>query len=574
MRFVPWIALAAAALYVAPIRVAALSVADYGAVPNDSEDDTAAFVEAFREAQSNCDNQIVIPEGRYHLRADGNPINRSALFPVSNVNGLTIDGQGAELMMTGKAAVFFFSECQNIAVKGLTVDWERPPFSQGTVIASTPDSFDIQIEDNFSVEGEEPVGAFLSYDPVTRLPGGGNLDVYGGVERTELVSPQVLRVYLNRRIPVPAGTLLVLRHEVYGSNILRFDRCSGVLVSDVTVYSGPGMALTARISTDISLKQFNVLIRPGSGRLMSTTADATHFSGCKGTVSLEDCTFEGMGDDGVNIKSGIYLMVRQRLDDRTVLCQHNLKMPDLPDEGDVMEMSHMDTLLPFASGKVKTAEIDLGSENVHRISFAQELPAGLREGDVLGNASRVAALRMNNCTVRSIRSRGVLCQTRDAVIENCSFRNCRSAGILVLTETSHFHESIGTRDVTVRGNLIENCNLSPTKTEGALAALAWLPGNAYPPKPGVHRDVIFENNRIINTANSAIFAVGVDGLTIRKNTIEKACEMPTRENGRNAISVMNSARVVIESNTIDPEQQGAGMVEAVSNSAGDSPVAP
>ena len=45
---------------------------------------------------------------------------------------------------------------------------------------------------------------------------------------------------------------------------------------------------------------------------MSATADAAHFGGCKGTVSLEDCTFEGMGDDGVNVKSGLYLTVVER----------------------------------------------------------------------------------------------------------------------------------------------------------------------------------------------------------------------------------------------------------------------
>lgn len=563
MKSIARIALAATAYITCSFHAAALSVTDYGAVPNDGEDDTAAFLEAFREAQSNCDNLIQIPEGLYNLRANGNPTTRGVLFPVSHVNGLTIDGQGAELVMSGKAAIFFFEECQNIVVKGLTVDWDRPPFSQGTVIASTPDSFDIQIEDNFPVEGGEPVGAFMSYDPETRLPDGKNLDVYKAVERTELVGPQLLRVHLNRRLPVPVGTLLVLRHEVYGPGILRFDRCVNSLVSDFTVYTAGGMALTAHVSTDIALKHFNVLIRPDSGRMLSATADATHFAGCKGTVSLEDCTFEGMGDDGVNIKSGLYLIVRKRLDERSVLCQHNLKMADLPDEGDQLEMSHMDTLLPFSSAKVKTADMELGEERLHRISFAKELPAELREGDVLGNASRVAKLRMKNCTVRANRARGVLCQTRDAVIEGCTFSNCTSAGILVLTETTCFHESIGTRDVTVRGNLIENCNLHAAAAEGALAALAWLPGNAYPPKPGVHRDVIFENNRIINTANSAIFAVGVDGLTIRGNTIEKACEKPTRENSRNAISIMNSARVVIEGNTIDPKQQGAGMIEPV-----------
>lgn len=542
---------------------AALDVTSFGAVPNDGEDDTEAFLEAFRQAQNECDNMIVIPEGRYNLRADGNPKSHSTLFPASNVNGLTIDGQGAELMMSGKGGVFSFSECQNIVVRGLTFDWDRPPFSQGTVVASESNSFDVQIESNYPVEGEEPVGAFMSYDPVTRLPAGKGLDVYNGVDKTELIAPQVLRVHLNRPISVPVGTLLVLRHQVYGPNIFCFERCTNVLVNNVTVYCAAGMVLTGRVSTDISLKHFNVLIRPDSGRLMSATADATHFGGCKGTVSLEDCTFEGMGDDGVNIKSGLYLIVRKRLDDHSVLGQHNLKMVDLPDEGDVMEMSHMDTLLPFSSDKVKTAEMDLGEDNLHRISFTKELPAELRVGDVLGNASRVAKLRMKNCTVRGNRARGVLCQTRDAVIEGCTFRNCTSAGALVVTETSYFHESIGTRNVTVRGNLFENCNLGAAAAEGALSALAWLPHNAYPTKPGVHRDVVFENNRIINTGESAIFAVGVDGLTIRGNTIEHACETPNKESGRNAIRVMNSARVEIKDNTIDPKQQGPGMTEAV-----------
>ena len=76
---------------------------------------------------------------------------------------------------------------------------------------------------------------------------------------------------------------------------------AGSEVSDVTVFTGPGMGLVGSISTNISLKHFNILLRPGSGRMMSTTADATHFSGCKGTIALEDCIFEGMGDEGINV---------------------------------------------------------------------------------------------------------------------------------------------------------------------------------------------------------------------------------------------------------------------------------
>ncbi len=113
------------------------------------------------------------------------------------------------------------------------------------------------------------------------------------------------------------------------------------------------MGLVGSVTTNIALRKFNVQIRPGSTRLMSATADATHFMGCKGTVKIEDCIFEGVGDDGANIKSGLYLIVRRRVDDFTVLGQHNLKMSDLPDAGDTMEMAHTDTLSPFASGTVR-----------------------------------------------------------------------------------------------------------------------------------------------------------------------------------------------------------------------------
>ncbi|MFA6543712.1 MAG: right-handed parallel beta-helix repeat-containing protein [Limisphaerales bacterium] len=541
------------------LPVTALDVTQYGAVPDDGKDDTAAFLAAFREAQARGDKLISIPKGRYHLHADGNPLRRNVLFPVTRTDGLTIRGQGAELMMSGIAAIFSFTECQNITVEGLTVDWEHPAFSQGTVTAASPRQFDVQIEKGFPVQGGEPVGAFMSYDPATRRPDGGNLDVYDAVEKTELLSPQVLRVHLKRNVPVKVGTLLVLRHKVYGPGVFRFHRCADVRVSDVTVFTVPGMALTGGVCTNISLKRFNVLLRPDSGRMMSATADATHFGGCKGTVTLEDCTFEGMGDDGVNVKSGLYLTVVERADDHTVLCRHNLKMADVPDPGDVLELSHPETLLPFASSHVRTAALDAKAENLHRVKFVEALPAELRPGDVLGNASRTPRLRMRHCTVRANRARGVLCQTRDAVIEDCTFQYCTGPGVLVMTEITHFHESIGTRNVTVRNNLFDNCNQGAATAEAALAALAWLKNNAYPPKPGVHREVTFEGNRITGSANSAIFAVSVDGLTIRSNTIQQACLKPGNEKRRNAIRVMDCARAVIAGNDIDPQKQGTGM---------------
>lgn len=525
----------------------ALDVTRYGAEPDDGKDDTEAFLAAFKEAQAKGRKRIVIPKGRYELRTNGNPERPDVLFPVTGIDGLAIEADGAEFMMTGTAALFAFHECKDVTVSGLTVDWARPPFSEGKVVASAPRHFDVKIREEDPVKGGEPVGAFMSFHADSRLPDGSDgLDVYDSVERTELVALQVLRVHLKREIPVPAGKLLVLRHTVYGFYAFSFHCCADVTLSNVTVHAAPGMGLVGELTTNITLQKFNVRIRPDSGRLMSTTADATHFSGCKGTVSIEDCLFEGMGDDGVNIKSGLYLTVRERVDDHTVLGQHNLKMSDVPDAGDTLEMAHTDTLSPFASGTVREAATEPGEGNMHRVRFKEPLPAELREGDVLGNASRVARLRLARCTVRGNRARGVLCQTRDAIIEDCTFQHCTGAGLMVLTETVHFHESIGTRDVIVRNNRFENCNRGAASAEAALCALAYLKDFAYPAKPGVHRHLTLEGNRILGTNESGIFAVGVDGLTLRNNTIEQSGLRGSRPHGKEPIWIQDCANVVRE----------------------------
>jgi len=375
---------------------------------------------------------------------------------------------------------------------------------------------------------------------------------------TELVREQVLRVYLKHQAHIKPGVLVQLRHQVYGPSTFVCSRCSNVTVEDVTVHTVPGMGFIGSVCTNINLKRFKVVPRPGSGYLMSATADATHFGGCKGTISMEDCEYEGMGDDAVNIKSGLYLSLKEKVDDRTILAAHNRKIIDAPDPGDVMEISHVDDLIPYATARVKKVEV-LPNDGLHKIEFMDPLPAELKEGDVFGNATRTPKVRISNCRVRNNRARGMLIQTRDAIVENCSFKNCTGPGIMVLTEVVYFFESIGTRDVTVRNCTFDNVNYGAAIGPGALCAMAYLKDFRYPPKPGVHKNVVFENNVINGVDNSGIFVDGVDGITIRGNTIENACQSPTTDTGSSVIYVMSSRGIRIEGNTVDPKGRGEGV---------------
>lgn len=537
-----------------------VDVTQFGAVRNDGKDDTASVLAALEECRKQSPAVLVFPKGRYDFFAGSNPKNAGTLFPVADFRGLTIDGRGSEFMIHGSSGVFWFGNCANLTIKRFSLDCDRPPFSMGRVLAVEGNHFDVEIFPEYPVKGGEPVGAFMDYDPKTRLPMRQGLDEYYTVEKTELVREQVLRVHLKHEARIKPDVLVLLRHQVYGPSAIVCSRCTDVKVEDVTIRTVPGMGFIGSVCTDVTLNRFRVV--PAKGRPMSATADATHFGGCKGTIRMDGCEYEGMGDDAVNIKSGLYLAMKNKVDDRTVLAAHNLKMSDVPDPGDVMEISHVDTLIPYATAVVKKVEL-LPDDGLHKLEFTEPLPAELKEGDVFGNATRTPKVRIRNCQVRNNRARGMLIQTRDAVVEGCKFRNCTGAGVFVLTEVVYFFESIGTRDVVIRNNSFENCNYSAATGPGTLCAFAYLKDFAYPPRPGVHRNVVLEGNKIRQADNSGIFAAGVDGLIIRNNVIEKVCDKPTMDSGRSAIHVRSSRGVLIEGNTVDPKKQGAEFRKAL-----------
>lgn len=540
-------------------RMNKVDVRSFGAVPGDGRDDAAAVLAALEECRKLESPVLVFSKGRYHFSAGNKSQHERMMFVVSGIDNLTIDGQGSEFAMDGLTGVFAFSNCKNLTLRNFSIDWDRPFFSTGKVVAAEGNHFDVEVLPEYPVKGGEPVEAYMDYDPVTKLPMRGGVDQYYTGEKTELLREQVLRVYVKNQTPIKPGVLVVLRHSVYGTAALHCDRCSDVKINDVTVHHVPGMGFTANVCTSVTLSRFHVV--PSRGRIMSATADATHFGGCKGTIRMDSCEFEGMGDDGVNIKSGLYLSLVSKIDERTIVAVHNLKFRDAPDPGDSMEISHVDDLLPYATARVESAAELL--DKTYKLQFDDALPSELKEGDVFGNSTRCAKVRISNCQVRKNRARGMLIQTRDAVIENCKFIDCTSSGIMVLTEVTHFFESIGTRDVTVRNCLFDHCNYGAALGPGALCAYAYLKGLTYPPKPGVHKNIVFEGNTIRRTDGAGIFVAGVDGMAILNNSIQGCSDRPSSDAGHSGVYVMSSKGVHIEGNKIDPKKQGTGFEKAI-----------
>ena len=78
------------------------------------------------------------------------------------------------------------------------------------------------------------------------------------------------------------------------------------------------MGILGQLTHNIAVD--NCKVTPSHGRMLSTTADATHFVNCTGYIKLTNNLFENQKDDATNIH-GIYAQVVKIISDTEVLIQ-------------------------------------------------------------------------------------------------------------------------------------------------------------------------------------------------------------------------------------------------------------
>jgi hypothetical protein len=540
-----------------------IDVSTTGATPSDGQDDTLGVLAAFEKCRAEKAAGIAFPKGRYEFHEGANPASPNQAFSLQELSGAMIDGQGSEFIFSGNVGCFSFNKCEKITMKNIVVDWDRPPFSVGTIVAADKTSFDVEIFPEFPVKGGEMVAAFMDYEPDTFLPREHGLDVYRTENpmKTELIAPQKLRVLQqDESFRAVVGKLAVLRHSVYDHCAFSATRSRDVVYENVVVYTCPGMAFVSSDCENVTLERCVVQPRPGERRVISATADGSHFGGCTGDIIVRNCLFDGQGDDAINMKSGLFVNITQIVDSKTVVAKHNLGYLCVPDPGDKMELTPQETMLAYATVKVQAASPEPDGYSC-RITLEEPLPEGVKLGDMLGNVTKLPKARISNCVFQRNRARGMLIQIRDAVVENCVFKDITSAGVLIVAEAVYFYESIPARNVVVRNNVFEHCNYGAAMARGVISMEALTPGWKDAPSPGVFKNIDIENNKVLRTDNTGFFISAADGVYLAGNSFEGVSENPTGDIFSRAIYVQSSKNVTLKGNQIDPAKQGAGFKE-------------
>lgn len=521
-------------------------------IPVGLQTGTADYTPAVRNAIESCPGgniRLEFASGTYHFYPEKAPGRYLAVsnndngykrivFDFANASQVTVRGDGTTFVFHGQLVPFCFTGCKQVEVSGIRIDYDYPFVFEGTVIGSDPaeKSFTLRVHpDNpYRIKGkrfffkgydwESALGENIVFDPSTRRP------VYhtslyehpytrAGLQAEEL-SPGIVRFtgVASADVP-PAGTVYTDKGP-HGEN-RRFpgfivQHCSGVLVRNVTVYRSGAMAFVAERSENLRLDAFDVCVREGSGRMISASADATHFVGCKGSIVLENCRFESMLDDASNVH-GTYMKVVDFIDSHTVGVQFGHFQQegyDFGSPGDSVAFVDRSGLGILAKGGL--CRILKTNENYYRITTDADLTPFRDKKLSIANLSDNPAVHVTNCSVRYNRARSLLISTSAPVLVENSYFSSMMAGIRICGDANYWFESGPVREAVIRNNTFEEVGIGGHAPQAVLQVDPVIPSEARG-RGYYHGTVRFENNVVRTFDAQLIYGLSIDSLVIRNN---------------------------------------------------------
>ncbi len=512
-----------------------------------SGDITVELRNALESTNSKC-VKIVLQEGEYYVTPEyafekycavtnHNNGTKKIVFPFEKFESVKIEGNGATIMCDGQLFPFLFENCAEVEVRNLTIDWVRPFLFYGEVTAVNPQEGWREIkplseQGSWSVKGNvisfpnshgfnyTTLGATLPFDAQTKGVVDGALDHNSGDLRIEKMPNGNLRFHETMKRYPPIGSILNSKGDKKLNRYapaFNFKECQNITIDNVTVHHALGMGFLFERSEDITILNSNVILPPNSSRVVSTTADATHFANCKGNILIDNCTFENMLDDGTNVH-GTYLEVVDILDEYSVnlslmhFQQLGFKFAEAGDE-----MWFIQSPSPERRSEGKVSKVRVLNETIMTLTFDSPLPQGLKPGDCIENKRWNPTFTIRNSTIRNNRARGLVVKSPlKTVIEGNTLTTMMSA-ILLRGETYSWFESGAVEDVLIQNNIIKN-SANCGEEHAALYITPRL-GASFDNSAIYDRNIRFVNNTIDCFNPRVVIADRVENLLIEGNKI-------------------------------------------------------
>ncbi|RKX38529.1 MAG: hypothetical protein DRP64_15570, partial [Verrucomicrobia bacterium] len=472
--------------------------------------------------------EVFFPAGSYRVGST----NAYAL-PLENLSDICLKGEGTNtvlLVSNPENGCLGFAYSTNVAVQGLVVDYDPLPFTQGTITAvdTAGGTFDLLIDPGYPELSEPSFSAAnakwgLKVDLAREA-----YDVWAyfssswvniGVREWRMAAdtPSYLQAH-----PLSVGDRYVHMARRWTAFDIGFDFCMGVELRDVTVYASAGLTTGLIYSGDIVIHGLHVGRKPGSTRLLSSNGDGIHSAGCSDGLLIEDCSFEGMPDDGINIHGRGGPIISNVTD---TVKWVGMQRPAFYAAGDEIQ------ILNNAAGGIRGNAILLDAvrlnDYVWEITLDHPMPDVYADpawvnGDKLSNLSRCGqGSIIRNNFFGSHRGRDILLRSHDVTVTNNHFFNpsLASHAVSLQQEYGYYAEGPPAYNVDICGNLFEGGTNRWSWSSPRVSTRSYLPGGIQSPTYDSW-NVEIKGNTFMNIDGPAVTVTSASDVRIINNTVD------------------------------------------------------
>lgn len=559
----------------------ALHVQDFGAFPNDDADDTQA-IQAALDALNPAGDVLEFSPGEYLISGQQGDHNKKGLYvpllTLTDCANVHIRGNGALLNgVRNWGAVWFMWDVINVTLQDLSFDWEYAlPFTSGSVVEEgrvrvNGKDFgfvDIQVvEPHIPPLDNVPALAFLQYDPLRQRPAEDGYDHYqtnaddNGVPNCEALSDSIMRCYKQHvNNDTPVGSSLIVRHVVYNYSVLTLWSSANVTIRNVNIYASPSGGLFAWDVENLHISHVAIRPPPQSQRWMSSNSDGLHINAGRGSLTIENSHFEGLGDDAINshndymrIANGGHQQAGASLLLTWARDNDQIQVIVAPRVGDTLQLSRNAGKTPYQSQLDVVVQQVLGYQAngslhivvhppIHPSLFESDSTADDDDGMILVlNLSNVPSQTVvRHCQFRRIRARGVLLMNQNVTVQHCHFQDITGPAIKMSTE-DHFYEGIPAQNVLIRDcTFIEN-NYGTAQKGGTITTYARSNGKQASASVLYHNITMEHNEFVIHDGHAALWLAASNDVTFRNNLFSSQMGSPTNDARKSPIVYVDAS---------------------------------
>lgn len=503
-----------------------------------------AVRQALEECMKTPNSTLVLPGGvlpiqdmhcfeKFMRISNNDPGSKRIAFDIEGVQGLTIEGNGTRLLFSGYISPFYIADSKDICIRDLTIDFTRPFTSEGKVVETGKDWVRLQFPEEAGARIMEgtlrfrdknrvsfPYGNLLEFDSAKKEVAYHVHDywIWHGVLADEMPDG-TFKIYKEGLTATP-GNVLVFGAESRLNPAFTLDGCDGFTLEKVNMWQCCGMGVIAQRSSDLLLDHVQVVPAPGEDKVISISADATHFINCRGYIKMLDCTFMNQKDDATNIHGWYAVTKEQPAADQLVLWSNY--GVDFARPGMSLEFVNHHTMMTYDTLKVR--DVKKYNDEYSLVTFDESIPDSFELGDALADAEANPDVLISGCYIGNNRARGLLIGSKGhVVIEKNTFHTPGTA-ILFEGDGNYWYEQSGVKDVTIRDNLFENCMYGSATWGSAVIAV----GSGIPDKEHsrYHSGIVVEGNTFRGFDSRIVNLYCVDGFVYRNNTVETSADYP------------------------------------------------